>query len=167
MDFLPIIISLAALLFSGISLGWTIYRDVQRPRFKVSAGIKKVAQKGAPSSEPFIGVDAVNLGPMPNKVGLVFVRKSWWQRKIRNQDITSAFVEVDYAHPATSPRSILSNRIEVGEGASYAFPFSSICFLKEDWVQIGVADGYGRMHWAPKDQLAQMRKSYLEKFEQR
>lgn len=164
MEILPVIISLVALFFSGISLGWTIYRDTQKPTFRVSVAVNRVTQRGAPPSEPFICVEAVNIGPTPNRVGLVFVRKSWWQRKFGNRDKATAFVAADYAHLATSPQSVLAERIEIGEGAQYAFPFNSECFLREEWAEIGVADGYGQMHWAPKYQLAKLRKKFLEEF---
>jgi len=40
-----------------------------------------------------------------------------------------------------------------GNDVSYCFPYSDKVFLKEDFVRIGVTDGFGRMHWAPKKQL--------------
>lgn len=156
MDILSVFISLAALFFSGISLGWTIYRDIQKPRFKVSIGVKRIFQQSSPPSEPIISVDAVNVGPLPNKVGLVLLQKNWWQRKLGNKDKAHAHIQADYAHQGTSPPSVHSERIEVGELASYAFPYKLECFFNEDWAQIGVADGYGRMHWAPKDQLVKV-----------
>ncbi|GGX63436.1 hypothetical protein GCM10007385_35720 [Tateyamaria omphalii] len=47
---------------------------------------------------------------------------------------------------------------------NFAFPFDAECFLKEDWSQIGVADGYGAVHWAPRKQLQEVRDRFLEEF---
>lgn len=107
-----------------------------------------MVQAGREPDGPHIFVDALNMGPVSNRFGLVFCRESWWQRRI--EDTGGAFIYPDYAHGATTRGSV---RIEVGDTATSVFPYDADCFLKEDFVQVGVSDGYGRMHWAPRAQL--------------
>lgn len=144
-----------------LTAGWTIYRDaVRRPRFRVSIAIKSVVQAGRDQVGPDIYVEALNLGPLPNRLGIVFCRKSWWQRR-RHPTTSIAFITPDYEHVATT-RS--GERIEVGDIGTHVFPYDADCFLKEDWTQIGVGDGYGRMHWAPRKQVREVHEKYRQKF---
>ena len=164
LNWLPIAISILALTISAFSLGWTIFRDVKKPRFRVDIAKKRIVQQGNPPSDPFIAVEALNLGPIPNRIGLVFAEKSWWQRNILRSSKSRAFISADYAHPATSPLQIRTSRIEIGDTACHAFPYDANCFVNESWTRIGFADGYGRMHWAPKWQVRKLREQYNTDF---
>ncbi len=162
MGTLTIVIAIVALSVSMLTAGWTIYRDaIQKPKFRVSISLKTVVQAGREPDGPHIFVEALNMGPVSNRFGLVFCRESWWQRRIK--DTGGAFIYPDYAHVATTRGS---ERIEVGDTATSVFPYDADCFLKEDFVQVGVSDGYGRMHWAPRAQLRKAREKYREKFSQ-
>ncbi len=58
-------------------------------------------------------------------------------------------------------------RIEVGDTAIFVIPFNSDCFLKEkDLAQVGVSDGYGTLHWAPRKQLKSAMAEYDRDFSQ-
>ena len=162
-DLLPIAISIIALVASIFSVGWTVHRDVRRPRFRVSIAKKLLIGGGGPMSDPFLIVEALNLGPLPNRAGLIFARGSWW-RRFRKEDGVHAMITHDPDHRATSPASVTQSRIEVGDQVSYAFPYNKDSFLKENFIQVGIADGYGRMHWAPKRQLKKLRENYMEDF---
>lgn len=162
---IPVAISLLALVISGVSLGWNIYSAMQRPKFRVSVAKKRIFQIGADPSPPFISVEALNLGPSSGRIGLVFLQKSWWSRRIKRLETSSAFLAADYSHPATSPQSVLAAQIEVGDSAAHAFPYELNSFLKEDWVRVGFADSFGRLHWASKKELKSLRSQYLTDFD--
>lgn len=150
-----LILSLLALLVSAFVAGWTVYRDaIQKPRFRVGVAVKTIHQHGQPPIGPNLYVDALNLGPLPNRIGPVFARPSWFDRKFRKK--LKAFIMHDASHPGTSAKDQM---VEVGDSVSFAFPINEQMFQHQQFAQIGVADGYGRMHWAPKKMVA---KAYAE-----
>ena len=75
----------------------------------------------------------------------------------------SAVVMPDYHHWATTRAS---TRLEVGDQANFVFPYNKDSFLKEDFSQIGVADGFGRIHWSSRAELSIAREKYKKDFGQ-
>jgi hypothetical protein len=164
MEIIAIVIAVVSLSIAMLTLGWTIYRDaIQKPRFRVSVAIKSIYQAGSEPDGPYVFVEALNLGPLPNRIGMVYARNSWWQRQIkRNKHY--AFIYPDFAHIAASPAD---TRIEVGDKGTFVFPYDQESFLKMDFDRIGVADGYGHMHWSSRAQMQKLRKQYREDFSDR
>jgi hypothetical protein len=161
-SYVPTITSMLAIAISSLTLGWTVYRDaIRRPKFKVDVGIKKIIQAGQEPEGPFVSVEALNLGPIPNRIGLTFVRKNWMKRRLFDRKRGSAMVYPDYHHRATTPAS---TRLEVGDQANFMFPYGKDCFLKENFLQIGVADGFGRIHWSSRGDFRKARKRYQKDF---
>jgi hypothetical protein len=161
METTTIVISLVSLSVAMLTLGWTIYRDaIQRPKFRTSVGINTIYQAGHDPDGPHIVVEALNLGPLPNRIMSVHVRKSWWRLKTQPKD-SAAFIYPNYQHWATTPAA---TRLEVGDTGRFLFPYDKDCFLKEDFVRVGISDGYGHIHWAPRAQLRRAREQYRERF---
>ncbi len=99
----PTLISLGvsgvSLLISAFVAGWTVYRDViQKPKFRVNIGVKKVLQAGRPEIGPDIYIEALNLGPLPNRIGVLFATPSWFRRRVLRQE--AAFIAYDHRHMA-------------------------------------------------------------------
>jgi hypothetical protein len=156
------IASLFAIAISSLTLGWTIYRDaVRKPRFSVTVGLKTIVQRGRPKDGPHIFVEALNMGPIPNRLGLPFVRKSWIKRRFTSRGTGAAFIYPDFEHPHTTKGA---PRIEVGDRAQFVFPFDKDCFLKEDYCQVGVTDGFGRTHWCRRKEVRELREKFFERF---
>ncbi len=161
-NYIPTITSILAIAISSLTLGWTVYRDaIRKPKFKVDVGIKKIVQQGRDPEGPFLSVEALNLGPIPNRVGLTFVRKSWLKRRLFDRKRGSAMVYPDFGHHNATPAS---TRLEVGDQANFFFPYDQDCFLKECFKQIGVADGFGRIHWSSRRDLRIARKRFQKDF---
>jgi hypothetical protein len=55
-------------------------------------------------------------------------------------------------------------RLEVGDQANFVFPYNNDSFLKEDFSQIGVADGFGRVHWCSRPDFRKARDKYKRDF---
>jgi hypothetical protein len=158
----PTITSLFAIAISSLTLGWTIYRDaVRKPKLKVTIGVKRIIQKGQASEGPFIFVEALNLGPLPDRIGLTFARKSFIKRRFTHRDRGAAMIYPNYEHWATTRAS---TRLEVGDQATFVFPYTKECFLKEDFLQIGVADGFGRTHWCSRRDFREIREKFKRDF---
>lgn len=158
------VIAVISLIVSVFVFGWTIYRDLQTPKFRVSVSVKRIYTHGGEPSKSFISVDAVNFGPIPNRAIMVYLKKNWWIRKVLREDGSDAVLYPDYVHQATSPQSVLSEQIKVGDTASFSFPYDTKCFLSENFVAVGVADGFGRIHWCNKNKLKKLRKRFLDDF---
>lgn len=156
-----LITSIIAIAVSTLTLGWTIYRDaIRKPKFRVSIAVKTIVQRGRPPAPTFLALEALNLGPIPNRISMPFARKNWIRRLLERRHST-AFITPDFAHTAASPAAA---RIEVGDKGTFAFPYNTECFLSEGFVQIGITDGFGRVHWAPRNQLRKLRKKFTEEF---
>jgi hypothetical protein len=67
----------------------------------------------------------------------------------------------DYHHPATTPAS---TRMEVGDRANFVFPYNKDSFLKDDFLRVRVADGFGRIHWSSRRDYRIARKKYQKDF---
>ncbi len=120
---------------------------------------------------PYVFVEALNMGPLSNRIAVVWMRKSWWDRKIK-RDHTIAHINPDYGHYATTDSGA---RIEVGDRATFVFPYNKEVYLREDgedtflneadgYAEIGVTDGYGRFHWAPKKQFIYLKEKIKTDF---
>jgi hypothetical protein len=162
-NYVPTITSILAIAISSVTLGWTVYRDaIRKPKFKVDVAIKKIVQAGRAPEGPFVSVEAINLGPIPNRVGLTFARKNWLKRRLFDRQRGGAMVYPDYGHRAATPAS---TRLEVGDQANFIFPYNKDSFLRERFVQIGVADGFGRIHWSSRHDFRKARKRYEKDFQ--
>jgi hypothetical protein len=161
-NYVPIITSVFAIAISSLTLGWTIYRDaIRKPKFRVTAAVNKIVQAGRQPEGPLFIVEALNLGPIPNRIGLTFARKSWIKRKLTKRESGRAFIYPDFRQWATTQSS---TRLEVGDTARYVFPYNERSFLKEDFCQIGVADGFGQIHWTKRSDFRKLRQKFLKDF---
>ena len=104
--YIPTITSVVAIAISSLTLGWTIYRDaIRKPKFRVDVAVKKIIQAGHPEDGPYVFVEALNLGPIANRIGLTFLRKSWIKRRLIDRKHGGAMVYPDYHHWATTRAS--------------------------------------------------------------
>jgi hypothetical protein len=161
-SYIPTITSVLAIAISSLTLGWTIYRDaIRKPKFRVDIAVKKIVQAGRQPDGPYVFVEALNVGPIPNRIGLTFLRKSWIKRRLLDRKHGSAMVYPDYHHWATTKAS---TRLEVGDQANFVFPYERESFLKENFSQVGVADGFGQIHWASRRDLRRAQEKYRKDF---
>lgn len=138
-------ISGLALLISAFVAGWTVYRDaIQKPKFRVTAAVKSIYQQHHEPIGPDFYIEALNLGPLPNRIGLVYARPSWFDRIFRKK--LSAMIMHDHSHLANTASG---QRVEVGDSVTFVFPLDGD-FQSAEFAQFGVADGYGTIHWAAR-----------------
>lgn len=160
-------LSIIAIAISMFTLGWTVYRDVRRPKFKISISISRIVAQGASASDRFVSLNALNLGPIPNKVNMPYATKSWIRRKILRDSWPHAVIVPDYSHPATSNEQQRMSRLEIGDSITFAFPLNEESFLSNsEYTRVGVTDGFGRAHFAPRSQLKKLRRQFMAKREQ-
>jgi hypothetical protein len=161
-NYVSTITSVLAICISSLTLGWTIYRDaIKKPTFRVSVAIKRILQAGRGEEGPYVFIEALNTGPIPNRIGLTFARKNWLTRRFLERDHGSAMVYPDFKHWAATKAS---TKLEVGDQANFIFPYNGNSFLRENFCQIGVADGFGRIHWGSKAEFREVRDKFLRDF---
>ena len=144
-----------------MSLGWNIYRDVLlKAKATVSVGIKSVFHGNEVVIDETIGISVVNHGPGPLILDGIYVKnRSLWRRVFGKT--LNAFIMHDYENPYSAK---MPKKLDVGETANYYLNFDKNCFLKSPFNQIGLSDTFGRMNWARKSELREIRKTWLKKF---
>jgi hypothetical protein len=151
---LAVIISFGAFLISAFTLGWNIYRDViLKARLKVSFSLSQTVQPGSPPSKPFLCLSLVNLGPGIVVCDMAYLRKRpAWLGLFGVR--TLATLMYDYFDPRSFKPPF---KLEVAQRAQLTFPITSDCFLDGSILKIGIRDSFGRMHWAPKNDISRAR----------
>ncbi len=152
------VLATVAICLAVVTLGWTVYRDaVQKPRFRVSIQVTTFrTETGAVG--PFLTVNAINLGPLPNRYQTLCARYSRWDRTRSMGMFTISPVSDS---PFNTPPG---TKIEVGDKATFATPYEEANFLRARYWKIGVLDGYGRIHWVPRSQVENATNEFLEAF---
>ena len=118
------VLSTFSLAISIFIAGWTVYKDaIRKPKFKVSINVKSIIQKDLPKIGPFTSVEAINMGPIENRIGLVFAKHGFLARKFLRKQ--SAFIYPDYSHMANTAKS---QRIPVGDYVCFVFPINEDTF---------------------------------------
>jgi hypothetical protein len=156
---IPIVVSIFSLSVSLFIAGWTVYKDVVRkPRFRVSASIKNIFVPGSKTIGPDLYVEALNMGPSENRIGLCFARPSFFDRKVRRK--MSAFIASDTTHLGNTAAS---QRVAVGDSVSFVFPINELSWGLEEFNQIGVSDGFGTVHWISRKAFSKTRSDVFER----
>jgi hypothetical protein len=161
-SYIPILISLTALVVSAFALGWNIYRDViLKPRVRVQFGIRKVVADGK-LSDRMIYVSGVNYGPGPCTCVEVVAEKKSLNRRFKNKWKTG-FAVPDFDNPLCTK---LPHRLNVAEEVHLFFPMQKDCILAYRPTRIGITDSFGRIHWASRKETKAAVGSFLKEFPQ-
>jgi len=157
---LAILLSSGSLCISIFVLGWNVYRDVVlKARVSVRLQLSFIAH-GEYKSPTKTSLAATNLGP--GKIicsGIHAKVAPLWRRLLRRTEF--AFIMPDYTDPYSSK---LPRELNVGEVCNLFLPFDKDCFLAKPYTHIGIADTFGRYHWAPRRDVARVREEYRRRF---
>jgi hypothetical protein len=159
-----VVLSVLSIGIAATALGWNIYRDViLRPRLRVHFGIYQVHSPGTgePPSPSMLNVAGTNHGP--GRLVVVMVH-AWvapfWRRLLRCP--ICGVVPHDFRNPLSSR---LPGKLDVGETVNLFMPYSATCFLKDKRVtHVGLADSFGRFHWAPRRCVREARREWMKDF---
>jgi hypothetical protein len=157
-DQLTLLISLFAVGLSATSLGWNIYRDIiLKPRVKVRMSVRGLFAPGLPRQEPLmkILVTAVNFGPSDVFCQSVLAKNASPFRRLTRR-VENWFIIQE------SPQ--LPQKISVGQQIDILIPYERHGPLAKSLTHFGVADSYGRIHWAGRRDLQSALKQYRKDF---
>ena len=159
---LALFISLISVLIASTSLGWNIYRDVVlKAKVDVFFAIVTIFHESLPHRPQYLNLKVTNFGPGVVNISMICAKESeWWRRLLRKT--RHAVINADYINPMSSK---LPAKIDMGDKIELLLPYDGDCFLQSHFTHIGVSDYYGRVHWAPKQQLKKAYKSWQKDFE--
>ena len=163
MDKWAIVISIFSMLIAAFTFGWNIYRDViMKPRIKVSFEVIRIVHDSPIGGDTLISLRAVNMGPGQVTISMATNRNTSLWKKITRQ--TQSWVIIpSFTHPLCFK---LPHRLDMAQGAQLVFPYKEDCFLKNEFTHIGILDSFGRVHWAPKEDIQNAQNRYRKDFEQ-
>lgn len=157
MESVAITLSVVSLLIAATSLGWNIYRDVVlKPRVKVSVSKAAVGSEGRGLKDHLM-ISAVNFGP--GKVQLNIIRFLHRSRMLKKQ--RHGVLIHDYENPLSSK---LPATLEVGEEATYLFPWNSENLCSRTPSHVGIRDSFSRTHWAPSKEVKKVNDEWQQAF---
>jgi hypothetical protein len=156
--YIPLIalgISLIALFLSGANLGWSVFKELGlKARLRLKFNLLGIHHETFSESLTRFVFAVTNMGPGRIKINMIHLRDArWWRRLLRKEKC--AVVLHDYEHPLGGK---LPYSLEVGEGMDLTFP-EDISFMSETFTHIGIADSFGRIHWASKRHMSKARKA--------
>lgn len=160
---IAIVISGISLLIATFTLGWNIYRDIiLKPRLKVRYGIYRMHRPEQQPSPPKVILGATNFGPGKIRISAINGKcTSLWRMIIRK--VKHSFIIHDYKNPESGK---LPAVLDVGESIDLIFPYEyeKGTFLDAHLTNIGLRDSFGKVHWAPKKKVKEVRREYLKDF---
>lgn len=157
-----LLISIISVSIAGIALGWNIYRDLQKPRFKVDIGFNVPFGEEGAISEPLFTLSGTNFGPGKIKLIGISLKPRWAKIKLLFKRARFGFLIHDYKNPLSNQ---LPCDVEVGESKNFVLIFNEDCFLKDNnFVRIGIFDSFRRTHWVTRRKYKDVKKQYKEKF---
>ena len=153
------VIALLALVVSGFSIFWNIYRDILlKARMKVRVQVSEIIQPGSTQRNSFIDIMATNHGPGVITCESIYARRRALFRWLKPRYL---FIVPDYTNPLSTQ---LPKKLEVGEKITLFLPYKEKAILARKPTHLGIRDSFGRVHWADSNSLKIAIKTYLTHF---
>jgi len=161
MDNIAIGISIFSLLIAAISLGWNIYRDLSKPKLKVNFGLNLILGERGVEGDPILTLSGTNLGPGKIIINGIILKRPWSRIKKLFKKAIYGFLVYDYRSPYSSR---FPCETDVGEKKDFILIYDKDCFLKENFIGVGIRDSFGRIHWAPRNAYKIVKKEFEKQF---
>lgn len=158
MDNISIWISLLSLLIAAISLGWNIHKEFIKPRLKVRLGLFLEIEQGHLTNETHLMLSVTNHGPGKVQLEGVILKEPFLFIKKILRKAKYAFLIHD------SLTTQLPCELDVGKKCDFLLIYNESCFLKDNFVTIGILDSFGRCHWAPKSNYKLVKRQFYKDF---
>ncbi|MDD8019896.1 MAG: hypothetical protein PHU81_01740 [Acidobacteriota bacterium] len=164
MNNIAIWISIFSLIIAGISLSWNIYKELRKPKLKLSLSL-------APQ---YLKIYATNAGPGDITISNLAILKARWflLKKLFKKDtyeymqlastrlLSQSFKE--YRSLGTqSPMPVLPKPLGIGEMDVLEIDLDKTdCLKRKDFIRVGIVDSYGRIHWASRKNYKRIKKEF-------
>lgn len=154
-------VSLFSLLIASISLGWNIYRDLLKPKLRVRFSLNFIFSEAGVEKESQLIISGTNFGPGCIILNGVILLRPWSRPKRIFGKAKFGFLFHDYKNPLSAN---FPCELDVGKRKDFFLVYDKGCFLKDDFVRIGILDSFGRYHWAPKRDYRTVKKEFERRF---
>lgn len=161
MNNIAIWISLFSLLIAAIALGWNIYRDISKPKIKVNFGLNLIVGERGVEGGPILKLSGTNLGPGKIILNGIILKRPWSRIKKLFKKATYGFLFHDYRSRESSQ---FPCEADVGVRKDFILIYNKDCFLKENFIGVGIRDSFGRIHWAPRNSYKMAKKEFEKEF---
>ena len=149
-------ISIGSLVVAIFSFVWNVWSKFiyPKPRVETSIAMMNLYDSNG-KGPPFIALNATNFGPADVTLYLAIAAKprKWFQRKkeIASLNPLEGFpARMDHSNGPFSGG--LPKKLAVGEQFSAYFPVTKDWFTKDNLIDFGFCDTFGRNHWCPRKQ---------------
>ena len=159
---LALLVSFISIPIALASLVWNIYRDVVlKAKVDVSFAVVFIIHETLQHRQQYLNLKITNFGPGVVNISTICVKEAEvWRLLLRKT--RHAVINADYTNPMSAR---LPAKIEAGDKIELLLPYDSDCFLKSHFTHVGVSDYYGRVHWAPRQQLKKAYEYWHKDFE--
>ncbi|MDZ7660927.1 hypothetical protein [Thiohalophilus sp.] len=158
---IALIISMLSFGVAALALGWNIYRDViLKPRLQVTVKKSLIAREGRPNTTHLM-ISGVNFGPGAIRLNIIRFMHSFIFSKLLKKWRHGVLIH-DYRNPLSGQ---LPTSLEIGEKIDLIFPWDEECLCSSKPTHIGLADSFGRTHWASKKEVKKVIKEWEADFE--
>lgn len=161
-----ILISAFSFAVAALALGWTIRRDLVRPRVKIEIGARHVDENGLSRADlhPLTNlvIKGTNYGPGAIHIDNLLLHvwyRPWWYRLICKRAVTSVIDLTKGIQPERGPQYTI-RKLEMGEPVTKWLPWNEHCFLGQPVTHVGFVDTLNRYHWAPRADVAEVRRLF-------
>ena len=152
-----LVISLCSAAISLAGFVWNVWSKFiyPKPKVLVSFNFMTIIQQGAVDREA-LSLSATNMGPGPTTLQSALVRRkhdNWFKKP--GYGLLNPLHGLDGGVQTRGPFSGgLPRKIEVGEQFSAYFIPNHEFLAGDGYDRIGFNDTFGRLHWAPKKDIA-------------
>ena len=161
MNNIAIWISIFSLLIAAIALGWNIYRDISKPKLKINFGLNLILGEAGVEGEPILTLSGTNLGPGKIILNGIILKRPWSRIKKLFKKAIYGFLLHDLGSPMSSQ---LPCEADVGVRKDFILIYNRDCFLKENFIGIGIRDSFGCIHWTPRNSYKMVKKEFEKQF---
>ncbi|HEY5129394.1 MAG TPA: hypothetical protein VIJ35_19265 [Bradyrhizobium sp.] len=164
-----LVISICSAIVSLASFIWNVWSKFIYPKAKVRVHFSYVtvfSPNDRSEDYDLLSLSATNMGPGEVTLHSALVRrKRKWVRS-QGHGLLNPLVSVNHRDQTAGPFSGgLPKTVAVGEMFSVYFVPNHTRLAEEGYDRIGFDDTFGRMHWAPKAQIAKVKPSIKEALE--
>ena len=158
LSILALAIACLSMIVGATSLGWNIYKDVVKPKWIISFGVKAIV--GGGSSETIISLSGTNSRQGAVTANITVLQKTGFFRKLFRCS-KYWIVNPDHKHLYCSKLPI---KLNMSDEVRLIFPYNKECFLCKKPNRVGISDNYGKTHWASRQSIKAAIKQYKKDF---
>jgi hypothetical protein len=164
-----LVISICSAIVSLAGFVWNVWSKFIYPKAKVRVGfsyVNVIHPSDHSLDYDLLSLSATNMGPGEVSLHSALVRTKRGFFKSHGHGLLNPLLSAHHRDRSDGPFSGgLPKTVVTGEIFSVYFVPNHTSLLKDNYDRIGFSDTFGRLHWAPKAQIAKVKPSIKEAIE--